>query len=160
MSHAHGEPANLVDIAIGQAGVYAFDTAGNVHGYNPYDGTGRWSKDPDAKDVVGISSDSDGGIWVLNKKGEVYRAMRELGGGIGSWTRMSNPTTKGFWSATWEYTVKPQDGIYQIIRAKYGVTDQPTLKRIADEVVRLNKLPNENTISANQVLTMPALTYR
>lgn len=157
MFRAQGEPANLVDIAISQAGVYAFDTAGHVYGYNSFDGNGRWLKDRDAKDVIGIAGDSDAGIRVLNRKGEIYRAQRELGGGIGSWSRVTEVDTARFWGPTWTYTVQPKDGLYQIIREQYGISDQRGLQSLSDEIVRLNRLSNANQISAGQVLTMPAV---
>jgi len=38
--------------------------------------------------------------------------------------------------------------------------DEVVVKRIADEIVRLNKLPNQDRIDAGQTLKMPPLSYR
>lgn len=161
MVHAHGEPANVVDIAMsGRAGLFAYDKAGDVYYYMQRGEGGDWIRNEDTKDVIGLGSDSDGDIWVLNKKGEVYQAAPELPAGVSEWRRVTAVNTAPFWSATWEYTVKPKDGLFQIIRTNYGVSDQPTLQHISAEIARLNKLANENRISAGQVLVMPAKTYR
>jgi hypothetical protein len=158
LTRAAGEPANVVDLAITRTALYALDSAGSIHSYSLTAPKGKWAKDVVAKDVVGISADHYGNVWCMNQGGEIFGSLMALGGNM-PWERVTD-LGAGAAQPGWTYTVLPNDGIYQIIRGHYKVTDQPTLKRIADEIVRLNQLPNENTIAAGQTLTMPALSYR
>ncbi len=165
MEPAAPEPANVVDIAIGKAGLFSLDKGGRIYKWAARDGKPRaWRRDEVAKDVVGLTCDSGGNLWCVNKKGEMFMAEAEFAGlgaadtqyEPGPWTPMNDPSTAAFWGgSTWSYTVKSGDGLYEIIRSQYKVTDQPSLKRISDEIVRLNKLANENQISKGQVLAMP-----
>ena len=159
------EPANAVDIAMGKAGLFSLDKGGRIYKWAVRDGKPRaWHRDQVARDVVGLACDSDGNVWCVNKKGELFMAEAQFAGlgaadtqyEPGPWTPMTALSTAAFWGVTaWSYTVKAGDGLYEIIRSQYNVTDQPSLNRIADEIVRLNKLANENQISKGQVLAMP-----
>ena len=163
----NAEPAHASHVTINQAGVWCLDTAGQMYQWNDDPNHSVWSKDTVAKDVVAMSSDAEG-LWCVNKKGEVFSNPIKSGGlgaprqwVLGGWQKVAAATTTSSTNgSTWEYKVKPQDGLLKIVRAKYKVTDEAVVSRIADEIVRLNKLPNRDKVEVNQMLKMPPLSYR
>ena len=112
MEPAAPEPANVVDIAIGKAGLFSLDKGGRIYKWAARDGKPRaWRRDEVAKDVVGLTCDSGGNLWCVNKKGEMFMAEAEFAGlgaadtqyEPGPWTPdESSPSTAAFWGgSTW-----------------------------------------------------------
>ena len=164
----NAEPANVSSITINKAGVWCLDTAGYMYQWSDDPNHSVWSKDAVAKDVVAMCSDAEG-LWCINKKGEVFSNPIQLGRKgtvnswvLGGWQKVDAATTAAFSNgATWSYKVKSRDGLLKIVRAEYLVSDEAIVNRIADEIVRLNKLHNRDEIKANQMLKMPPLrNYR
>ena len=162
----NAEPAHASHVTINQAGVWCLDTAGGMYQWNDDPKHSVWNKDTVAKDVVAMSSDAEG-LWCVNKKGEVFSNLIKSGGlgtlhqwMLGGWQKVDAATmTSSTNGSAWEYKVKPKDGLLKIVRAKYKVTDEAVVSRIADEIMRLNKLPSRDKIKANQMLKMPPLSY-
>jgi hypothetical protein len=162
----NAEPANVSSVTINQAGVWCLATTGRIYRWNDDPDHSVWNKDTVAKNVVAMSSDAEG-LWCINQNGEVFNNPIKSGGlgaiyhwMLGGWQKMDSATTTFLNGGIWEYKVKPQDGLLKIVRAKYKVTDEAVVSRIADEIMRLNKLSNRDRIEVNQVLNMPSLSYR
>lgn len=163
----NAEPANVSTITINKAGVWCLDTAGHMYQWSDDPKHSVWSKDTVAQDVVAMSSDAEG-LWCVNKKGEVFSNPIQFGGlgAVNSWTpggwqKVDAATTTALSNGgTWSYKAKPLDGLLKIVRAEYKVTNEAIVNRIADEIVRLNKLPDRDKVEVNQMLKMPPLSYR
>lgn len=162
----NAEPANVSYVTINPAGVWCLTTTGLMYQWNDDSDHSVWNKDTVAKNVVAMSSDAEG-LWCINQNGEVFNNPIEFGGlgaiyhwMLGGWQKVDAATTTFSNGGAWEYKVKPRDGLLNIVRAKYKVTDEAIVSRIADEIIRLNKLPSRDRIEVNQVLKMPSLSYR
>jgi hypothetical protein len=161
------EPTNPVAVAVGPGGFWCLDRVGNIHRWNEKPADSEWVKDSIVDRVIGLTCDTEGNLWCINKDGDLYISSLEsptLDGKMPQQVRVWSKA--GFESAwffrdTWEYTAQQGDHLLKIVRSQYKVTDTDTVYQIADEIVRLSKISKKrDSIKAGQMLTMPPFGYR
>ena len=99
--------------------------------------------------VLAVNSKDD--IWCVNSAGEVFYRLPD------TWRKFveSSPNME-----SWIYMVRQGDHLLQIVRTQYQVQDAAVVNRIADEIARLSKLANRDSLAIGQKLIMPPLNYR
>jgi hypothetical protein len=150
------EPADLVDIVIAfHTWIFGLDAKGFVWKWD----NNKWEKDPDAKNVVDLTSDHVG-LWAVNKDGQVY--VKTNLAINAKWSKADEhiPQQAGDVSPSWEYIVKPGDYLWKIVRNEYKTwgNDLATASIVA-QVKLLNKnIANWDLLQIGIKLNMPPKT--
>jgi hypothetical protein len=169
------EPANAIAVALGGAGLFCLDSAGTIYHWNNRPDHSQWSKDSGLSGVSGISCDPEGSLWATTRNGEIHTRPAKfvgLGSATGRlfelqpWQKAAMavpaaviaapaPTTPP--NGTWTYMIKKGDTLNEIVKAQYKVQGKKVIEGLVAEIVKLNKLPDADTIKAGDSLSMPAI---
>jgi hypothetical protein len=138
----------------------------------------KWTPRPGVSNVTTVSVGADGTVWCANTAKKLYR--REGGGWVeptngrssvvavgskdhvwcislegaacqlvsGKWTPVDQP--KG----DWKYTVKGGDGLYEIVRQQFHITDENEVKRIAGIIANQNNIKVMDRIKEGALLKL------
>jgi len=169
------EPANAIAVALGGAGLFCLDSAGFIHQWNNRPDNSMWRKDPGISGVTGISCDPDHNLWATTKNGEIHTRPAKFVG-LGSetgrlfefqpWQKagmavpgaVKTPPAATPDNGVWAYKVKKGDTLNEVVKTQYNVQGKKVIEGIVAEIVKINKLPDANTIKAGDSLKMPPIS--
>lgn len=118
---------------------------------------GAWEKNTVGKDAVSIHVSSDGCLRVVNNQGEIWERDESASTEeAGRWRKVAGPANlPGAQDRL--YQVRPGDGLRQVVKREYGITDEREIKRRIDLIVARNdNVPNADTIKAWDWIVLPA----
>jgi nucleoid-associated protein YgaU len=145
---AESEPINLVDVTETVNVIYGLDAAGKV---SRYDGSSKWNSvnDPHNHDIVALTSDITGHIYVVDNQGQVYKSNPN---GV-NWNNHDHLPA----SQIWKYVVREGDSLWKIAQHEYNTTDNVRTQGIVERIKNLNPgaTSNWDKIYPGMSLNMP-----
>jgi hypothetical protein len=129
------------------------------------DSQGKWQKDTIARDVKTLSVGADGAVWCGNSQGKLFRGegstwqadlvaiatVVAVGSKTHVWCankqgEVFQRNSQGNWQkvdppkGSWSYKIKRNDGLYEIVRQQFHITDENEVQRIAGIIASQNNI--------------------